>query len=41
MLLKLGTWFEVEYAPLAFTFYLRMGRRAVFLSRGDCSFDVR
>jgi hypothetical protein len=39
MLVKIGESFEVEVR--GFTLYVRVGRRAVFLSRGDCAFDLR
>ena len=38
MLVKIGSAFEFELRP--FLLYVRMGRRSVFLSRGDCCVSV-
>ena len=37
MLVRIGEAFEFEVR--AFTLYVRVGRRALFLSRGECVID--
>jgi hypothetical protein len=39
MLLKIGSAIEFEFR--AFTLYVRIGRRAVFLARGNSAIDWR